>query len=80
MPIPPSPRVSAPPSRIHSSVHVAYARENHGSSAVTFSPLLNSRLMYLYLVGWNGQTSAQRLRLPQREFFVAAEDLSRLTL
>jgi hypothetical protein len=74
--MPPSPRVYATLSRIHSLVHVTHAREKHGTGAVTFSFLLNSRLMYPSLVGRNGMTSAQRLCLPRREFLVAAENLA----
>ena len=74
--MPHSPRVYATLSRIHSLVHVTHAREKHGTGAVTFSFLLNSRLMYPSLFGSNGMTSAQRLSLPRREFLVAAENLS----
>ena len=70
-----TPRVNAPPSHIHSWVHVARARGNHGTSAVTFSFHLNSRLMYLsLLVGRYGSYFAIRFRLPRREFIVAAEN------
>jgi hypothetical protein len=74
--MPPSPRVYATLSRIHSLVHVTHAREKHGTGAVTFSFLFNSRLMYPSLVGSTGMTSAQRLCLPRREFLVAAENLA----